>query len=212
LASAKEAEVDDQLGAALIGLVVGAVGAWVKAALAIRAKTNEELRARRLELYPELWRQTAAFSYWPPIELTRAQLVSLNLATRSWYFDGDGGLFLSENGRHRYGELKQLLSAYIELADPAEPLDRGAYDALAATASALRTGMTEDLETRRQRSLWWVVAQWARHVRQHRRWRRRYEAIGGGDIVLEAYPLSELDAPSTASRAPESAEDIAAAS
>ena len=99
---------------ALAGLVVGAVGAWVKAALAIRAKTNEELRARRLELYPGLWRLTAAFSYWPPVELRRA-------------------------------ELKQLLSAHIELVDPGAPLDRGAYDALAATASALRTGMTEDL-------------------------------------------------------------------
>jgi len=204
--------VEDQLGAALIGLVVGGVAAWIKAALAIRAKTNEELRAKRLELYPELWRLTAAFSFWPPAELTRAELVALNLEMRNWYFDRNGGLFLSENGRHRYGEMKQLLSAHIELAHRSEPLDRDAYRALARTCSAFRTGMTEDLETRRQRSLWWVVAQWIRHVRQHREWRKRFHAIGGDQIEFTAYPLSELEARSMGPLEEAAPQDMAAAS
>jgi hypothetical protein len=67
----------ENLWPALIGLVVGAAAAWVKAVLAIREKTNEDLRARRLETYPVVWRETAALSFWPPGKLTRQDLLEL---------------------------------------------------------------------------------------------------------------------------------------
>jgi hypothetical protein len=44
--------MSQEVVAAAVGLLVGAVGAWVKAALAIREKANEELRGRRIDAYP----------------------------------------------------------------------------------------------------------------------------------------------------------------
>ena len=188
----------NQLFAALIGLLVGAAAAWVKAVLAIREKVNEELRARRLATYPAVWRESSALSSWPAAQLTRDELSELNLRLRAWYFTR-GGLYLSDNSRTRYGELKELIVARLERwpesSDGDGLLDRRAYDELAATCSAFRTALTEDLETRRQRSFWWTIARWRRHRRQHADWRARIERLGGPGQPTQPYPLAELTLP-----------------
>jgi hypothetical protein len=182
----------EQLYAALIGLVVGAAGAWVKAVLAIRAKVNEELRARRLAAYPPVYRLSAALSFWPPAELTGDELLDLNLRLRDWYFT-TGGLFLSENSRTRYGELKQLICAHLDaMEERAAAVPRWAYEDLAETCRAFRTALTEDLETRRQRSLWWVVARSRLHRRQHAAFELRLAKVGGPDRPARAYPLEAM--------------------
>jgi hypothetical protein len=71
--------------------------------------------------------------------------------------------------------MKQLICAYLDAtADEATPgavePPRDAYDDLTTTARAFRNALTEDLETRRQRSLWWVMASWRRHRKQHQKW------------------------------------------
>jgi hypothetical protein len=181
--------------AALTGLVVGAAGAWVKAVLAIRAKVNEELRARRLAAYPPVYRLSSALSFWPPAELTGDELLDLNLRLRAWYFT-TGGLFLSENSRTRYGELKQLICAHLdELEDRAAPVPRPVYQDLADTCSAFRTALTEDLETRRQRSLWFVAVQARRHRRQRSEFEDRIAKVGGKDREVEAHPLNAMPLP-----------------
>jgi hypothetical protein len=80
----------EQLVAALIGLVVGGALAWLKAVLAIREKVNEELRSRRVEVYPTVYRLTAPLSLWPPAEMTYEELADLNLDFRKWYFTRGG--------------------------------------------------------------------------------------------------------------------------
>ena len=182
----------EEIVAALIGLVVGAAGAWVKAVLAIRAKVNEELRALRLAAYPPVYRLSAALSFWPPAELTGDELLDLNLRLRDWYFS-TGGLFLSENSRTRYGELKQLICAHLDaMEDRSATVPRWAYQDLADTCSAFRTALTEDLETRRQRSLWWVVARSRLHRRQHAAFELRLAMVGGADREVNAYPLAAM--------------------
>jgi hypothetical protein len=184
--------MEEELFAGLIGLVVGAAGAWVKAVLAIRGKVNEELRARRLAAYPPVYRLSAALSFWPPAELTGEELLDLNVRLRDWYFT-TGGLFLSENSRTRYGELKQLICAHLdEHEDRAAPVPRWAYEDLADTCSAFRTALTEDLETRRQRSLWWVAVMARRHRRQRAAFESRIDKVGGKERAVEAHPLKAM--------------------
>ena len=128
--------------------------------LAIREKVNEELRGQRIDRYPAVYQLTAALSLWPPAKMDYDDLFQLNLALRCWYFTR-GGLYLSATSRDRYGEMKQLISAYLDRLTDEE--NRGAdnvppdvFQDLTITARAFRNSLTEDLETRRQRSLWWV--------------------------------------------------------
>jgi hypothetical protein len=164
----------------------------VKAVLAIRGKVNEELRARRLAVYPPVHRLSAALSFWPPAEITGEQLHDLNVRLRDWYFT-TGGLFLSENSRTRYGELKQLICAHLdELDDRAAVIAPWAYDDLADTCRAFRISLTEDLETRRQRSLWWVAVQARRHRRQRAGFESRIAKVGGVGRAVAPHPLDAL--------------------
>jgi Holliday junction resolvase-like predicted endonuclease len=186
-----------ELYAAMIGLLVGAAGAWVKAVLAIREKVGEELRARRLATYPAVWRESAVLSYWPPAKLTYEDLAALNLRLRAWYFT-IGGLYLSENSRQRYGELKELICADLEHWGAVEvegELGRERYSDLAKTCSAFRTALTEDLQTRRQRSVWWTLTRWRLHKKQEAAWKKRIDEVGGKDQATEAYRLGDMPLP-----------------
>jgi hypothetical protein len=185
-----------ELIAAVIGVVVGAVAAWIKAVLTIREKSNEELRGLRIATYPIVYELTAALSLWPPASMSYDDLFQLNLALRRWYFTC-GGLYLSTRSRERYGEMKQLICAYLDGRDDEVGLDEGnvpadAYTDLTATARAFRNALTEDLETRRQRSIWWVFVNWQRHREQQRKWKLLIGKVGGVNQDVRPYPLSEM--------------------
>lgn len=184
-----------ELVAAVIGLVVGAVAAWVKAILAVREKANEELRGLRVAVYPAVYQLTAPLSSWPPATMSFDDLAALNLSLRRWYFTG-GGLYLSARGRERYGELKQLICGYLDAAAGGDgEVPTGAYKDLTTTASAFRESLTEDLETRRQRSLWWVFVSWRRHRAHRRRWTRMMAKVGGAGRDVRPYPLARMPLP-----------------
>jgi hypothetical protein len=162
--------MSQELIAAVIGLVVGAVAAWIKAVLAIREKANEELRGLRIATYPIVYQLTAPLSLWPPASMSYDDLFQLNLALRRWYFTS-GGLYLSARSRERFGEMKQLICAHLDGINDETSLDAvdvpsDAYKDLTTTVRAFRNALTEDLETRRQRSMWWVFVSWQRH-REH---------------------------------------------
>jgi hypothetical protein len=191
--------MSQQLVAAVIGVVIGAVAAWLKAVLAIREKANEELRSLRIAAYPIGYQLTAPLSLWPPASMNYDELFQLNLALRQWYFTS-GGLYLSARSRDRYGDMKQLICAYLDdKADgaglSAVELPRDAYDDLTTTARAFRNALAEDLETRRQRSLWWVLASWRRHRKQHEEWTVLMAKVGGADRDVRPYPLAEMPLP-----------------
>jgi hypothetical protein len=191
--------MSQELVAAMIGLVVGAVAAWIKAVLAIREKANEELRGLRIATYPTVYQLTAPLSLWPPASMSYNDLFQLNLALRRWYFTS-GGLYLSARSRDRYGEMKQLICAYLDDIDNEARLDEvdirpDMYKDLTNTARAFRNALTEDLETRRQRSLWWVLVSWQRHREQQRMWKQLMAKVGGVDREVSPYPLSKMPLP-----------------
>lgn len=168
-------------------IVAGLVGAATTAALAIlngfltsRAQVAEEVRTARMNSYPWLWKLTSMLSFWPRTDLSLQDLQKLQRALRRWYFEV-GGLYLSENARARYGQVQELLvgvAANLESGQPAasvRPSD-GAYKDLQETLRALRNALTEDLETRGQRSLVRSVHLVWRHGRQHREAESRISA------------------------------------
>ncbi|HEX6701784.1 MAG TPA: hypothetical protein VF101_13740 [Gaiellaceae bacterium] len=181
------------LYAALIGVLVGAAGAWVKAALAIREKVHDDLRAKRLDVYPTVWKMSAALSLYPPAALTRDDLVKLNLDLRAWYFT-EGGAFMSEASRARYGEVKELMCGHLDCWEGGETVPEDVYDDLARTCSAFRTALAEDLETRRQRSLLWTVSRLWGHWKFRRAFRKRRKKLPE-ELPWRPYPLADMPLP-----------------
>jgi hypothetical protein len=178
--------------AALVsGLVTAAVTGW----LAGRAKVSEELRELRLSHYPPVWKRTSMLSRWPQTDATYTDLERLHVDLRRWYY-GLGGVVLSENARARYGELQALVGTHLERdgAPPGEELRHETYPGLMTVASAFRTALTEDLESRRQRSLWWTIGRTREHRRQERKAGKFQQAAEAGtDRRRTRYELIAAD-------------------
>ncbi|WP_343968376.1 hypothetical protein [Kribbella koreensis] len=153
----------------VLALLTAGVIALVNSWISTRAGIDENLRDQRLAAYPELWKATGAVPRWPRTEPTRDQLEQLHESYRTWYYS-KGGLFMSESARARYGDVQELLDAVLQHKSPdtSGPLTATAYTDLMLTTSALRTAMTQDLDTRRRRSL---LQRW-----QRTRWHRKAAA------------------------------------
>jgi hypothetical protein len=173
-----DASVTTPVIAAIAGIVVASSVALVKGAVASRGKENEELRNWRLKVYPAAWRLTSTVPRWPQADPTYRDLWRLHLELRNWYYE-TGGLYLSENARARYGEMQELLDAYLDGRDRADETPvphqtshatrvESPYRALMDTCSAFRTALTEDLSTRRTKSVLWAIVFWWRHRNQKR--------------------------------------------
>lgn len=136
----------------LLSLLTAGFLALLNAWISTRAGVDEVLRSQRLALYPKLWSATAAMSRWPRADITRGSLDELHRALRSWYY-AKGGLFLSELAQKRYSDVQELIATLLtHTGDPADVLVSDEYTALMNTASALRTALTQDLDTRRRKS------------------------------------------------------------
>ena len=141
---------------AVLGVLTAGVLALINNWVNVRAGTDENLRTHRLERYPDLWTSTAVVSRWPRTTVDRATLEDLHRTLRSWYY-GKGGLFLSEQARARYGDVQEFIAALLVVKGDSAATDvlaPGGYTDLMQTASALRTALTDDLDTRRRRSAW----------------------------------------------------------
>jgi hypothetical protein len=130
------------------------------------------MRQLRLHSYPLLWQLTSSFSRWPRMTNTYADLEEFHRWFRSWYYEV-GGLHLSENSRARYGEAQELMAAHLGAPEgqampvqPLRPIPDDVYGGLLEACSALRTGLTEDLESRRQRSVLYNISLAAQHRKQ----------------------------------------------
>jgi len=140
---------------AVLGLLTAGVLALINNWINIRAGVDENLRSRRLDQYPALWSATAVVSRWPRAVVSRGALEDLHRRLRSWYYE-QGGLFLSEQARARYGDVQELIAALLAAddGDAGDVLAPSGYTDLMDTASALRTALTQDLDTRRRKSVW----------------------------------------------------------
>jgi hypothetical protein len=162
---------------AIGGALVAAVIALVKGAVASRAKESEELRDLRLTAYPVAWKLTSAVPRWPRAQIGYDGLWTLHKALRQWYFE-TGGLFLSENSRARYGEVQELLDALLKGRPDDDQTNVGdAYTPVMETCSSFRTSLTEDLATRRARSVLWAAVLWWRHRQQRLDATARIDAV-----------------------------------
>ena len=162
----------------LLGLLTAGILALINNWITARAGIDENLRNQRLQLYPALWAFTSLVSRWPRCDPTRASLCDLHRRMRIWYY-AEGGMFLSGRGRARYGEFQELIAALLAHSDHSHdrPTDESYID-LRETASALRTALTEDLDTRRRKS---ILESWRRsiwHRRAGRRAKKRIERAG----------------------------------
>lgn len=168
---------DDLSTAAIAGtaaLLTAVVGGLITGAVNARAAAGEDLRTVRLQSYPVIWRLTGLLPAWPPATITLGQLWHLQLQLMKWYFQ-TGGYHLSENARARYGELQQHLAKLLpdEPPDPSVEVDPETYEQVRESCSALRTALTEDLESRRARSVLSALRLRIRHSRQRFRAKRR---------------------------------------
>ncbi len=180
---------------AVVALVSGLITAAVTGWLAGRAKVAEELRELRLTVYPPVWKRTSVFSRWPRTDVTYDGVQRFHVDLRKWYFEL-GGLYLSENARDRYGDLQELVEAHLDYhSDPeGDELPTPVYDDLMETSSAFRTALTEDLESRRQSSLWWTLSRARLHRSQHRDARRRLQNAKADDVRPRVrYALTDAD-------------------
>lgn len=165
--------IDLSTGApALIALGSAVSLAVVNSWITTRAGIDLELRTERLKVYPPLWQATSSVSRWPRQQVSRGSLRQLHRSLRTWYFS-TGGMYLSTRARDRYGDVQELVEALLRQEGAAtEVLVDGRYVDLMATASSLRTALTEDLDTRRRPTL----VERGRRLRWHRRAGRKAKA------------------------------------
>jgi hypothetical protein len=146
-------------------ILVAAVGAVIGAAVNSRAKMGEGLREQRLQVYPQLWAHTSIVSRWPRTGATWQGLAAVHGMLRHWYY-GSGGLFMSERSRELYGNAQILIGWLVAgREDSAEQITGREYEYIMDRCSALRTALTQDLETRSSQPVWDL-----RRRRQRRRW------------------------------------------
>jgi hypothetical protein len=194
---AGERPVDSQTVTAIIsaagGLAVATAGAIVKGALAQRAGLDEELRDTRTKLYPSVWRSTGATSRWPKSELTWGRIRAFHEGLRDWYYGEvhhaaadatPGGLYLSRNSQKRYREMQHLIACVLLDADARDNqlVPQEYYELVSDACSAFRTALTEDLETRRKRSVWWAIDMRRQHRSEDKKAKTRARQIANPDL------------------------------
>lgn len=160
---------------ACVGVAGTVLGAVITGALATRARVNDDMRQLRLGAYPSLWELTSCFSKWPTTPMSYSELREFLDSFRAWYYQS-GGLYLSINSQDRYGEVHELMVACFGTREgeavPAPPpgeIPEATYRAVREAVSTLRFALTEDLESRRQRSLVLRIAMAIEHREQRRR-------------------------------------------
>ena len=165
----------------IIGLFTATILAFVNNWISARSGIDENLRTQRLRLYPALWALTSAVPRWPRADPAHAALNDLHRNLRAWYYS-EGGMFLSKIARDRYGQFQELIAAILKALPEERSLSTRTYDDLVETASALRTALTEDLDTRRKKSLLetWRRARW--HKRAAKAASKRIERYGRIEI------------------------------
>jgi hypothetical protein len=154
---------------AVIAVVGAAVGATVSSWLGGRQAVSQDLRERRLASYPSVWTRTSVVSRWPRTNAGIENLEALHGDLRTWYYTV-GGLYLSENARTRYGHLQELVGRVVDRGVADSDVD---YDDVMEAASAFRSALTEDIQSRQQRSLVAAVSRALTHRREDVRAGRR---------------------------------------
>jgi hypothetical protein len=136
---------------ALVGLVSGFLGAMGKSFIERRTKIDEGLRAKRAEVYSELWKLTGILPQYPrDEELTYGKLATQSEALREWYFQKSGGIYLSRDSQKIYIAFQKTINDLLKgqeasLDRQVSPAD---YERARVAGSTLRSSLTDDLHSR----------------------------------------------------------------
>jgi hypothetical protein len=133
------------------GVILAYLGAILKFQKDLEAEYDKDLRNRRIEVYKELWKHLQLLArYDRPKPLTPKNLEELSVEMRRWYFE-IGGLYLSEETRKTYFDLKQAIQRLTETAKYSadEVLDQPDSKFILQKASLLRASLTHDVGTRK---------------------------------------------------------------
>lgn len=152
-------EIFDPLISALIGVALTALVITVNNFFSFRAKVDENLREKRLEVYKVLWKKTSLLPKWPRNpDVTYEKLNKFSKELRDWYFDV-GGYYLSEESRKAYEVVQDRISeivdahrdklnARITYEEKEKDKEMSEYGQVRKACSALRTELTRDLQSR----------------------------------------------------------------
>jgi hypothetical protein len=118
-------------------------------AVDLNAQIDIHLREQRVKVYAIIWQETGILPRWPrATDVKYADILEFSQNLRSWYFNEQGGMWLSTTARKAYGNLQEANTRI--LAKRAEGvIEREDYDTILAKCSTLRTELTNDLVSRR---------------------------------------------------------------
>jgi len=150
----------------ITGLVSGVISSLLtyfstrsKIRLEMRVEYDRALHDKRLELYKELWPETEPLAGFKPHFVLTYQIVKAFAdKTRLWYFNSEGGIYLSKQSRKPYFELKKQLQNVLDDEELERQPDANIDDIKRVTsivdaASRLRASLADDVGTRRERWL-----------------------------------------------------------
>lgn len=112
-------------------------------------KIDHTIRAKRIVVYEELWRRLKLLArYDREKQLTPAVIREISQAMMQWYFEV-GGLYLSDESRVPYFELKEALRMIFEEGNyqPDEVVRVEDQEVLIQKASRLRASLRRDIGT-----------------------------------------------------------------
>lgn len=115
-------------------------------------ESDKDLRNQRLQVYEELWQILKLLAGLDrPQPLTPANLKDVSAAMGDWYFKNKGGMYLSDESRPAYFDLKKGIESILgHNAGPANmPLDAVEMKTISDLASQLRTRLASDVGTRK---------------------------------------------------------------
>jgi hypothetical protein len=183
---------------AVIAIIGAAIGAALSSWLGGRQAVSQDLREHQLTSYPAVWERTSVVSRWPRTTAGITNLEALHGDLRTWYYTF-GGLYLSGNARARYGHLQELIERIVGRGDTGSAgstrtaLTGVDYDDVMGAASAFRSALTEDIQSRRQRSLLAAVARGVAHRREDGRAELRLSRHPPGRVPAERIELRPDD-------------------
>lgn len=112
---------------------------------------NDLIRPERIPAYKKLWALFEPLAkYSPPGPFTYRAAWNLSNSMRHWYFEGGGGMFLSESSRATYFPVQEylgkcLLGQGADMDDLNSPLPDEDIKTLRRLGSLLRASLAEDI-------------------------------------------------------------------
>lgn len=141
---------------AIGGAILTAIVFMVKNAVSQRTKIDETVLIERRELYKKLWEKTKLLPKWPKAtNVTYEKLHTLSEELRDWYFN-EGGIYLSAEARQAYEHVQSSLCQAVEAnqnkeaATIAATITDSEYKQIRSFCSALRSELTQDLQSRKR--------------------------------------------------------------